>query len=127
MSRLQQFIVGGVEDITFPFKTDIVSISHLKNEEHPVLAPDLRKVPERHFARALTMAAAKQIMSATKEEEPRRIYLKDGSCVKLWIIRNHDIWSRVSDEELVAEYERFMADSQPGGCGEAPLSAQRTW
>lgn len=128
MSPLEEFIVTGIEEMTFPFKTDLVCISHLKSEEVPILPPNLRKSHERFFAQALVRAGAKQIMSPTNLNEPRRFWLNDGSRAKLWMIRNHDVWSVADEKDVVAEYERFMSHRRPGGEGaETPLSAQRSW
>ena len=125
MSRdlIEEWITGGIEANTFPFKTDLVSIEHLRSHDRQVAPQEFRRLLPYVFSDALTKAGAKRLDNA--RGEAKRFWMTDGSRVKLWVIRNHDAWLAATDQEVIAEYESFLNGPNTDMDLPTALSAQR--
>jgi hypothetical protein len=99
---LVQWIEEGMEDESWPFMGDLVSTNHLAQ----CLPPGLKSVTTQLLGRALKEAGATYL---------GQFKLSAGNSVRMWCLRNLDMWLKAEKDEVVASYEQWSMTNEPGG------------
>ena len=99
---LKVWISECIESESWPFMGDIVHTNHLVE----CIPPYLRGVTPNLLARTMKDCGCKQL---------DQVKLENGSRVRPWSVRRHEVWDGVGAKAVVSEIERWLADREPGG------------
>jgi hypothetical protein len=107
-SGLEEWISENIEDESWPFNNDLVSIKHLKNRE--VCPNGYEKWSNQKWAEALKNCGAERLDCYPK--------LSDGSRVKLWAVRRKEMWASQSSSDegnrvMLRYYESASLEQAP--------------
>lgn len=106
-SRLEEYVLTGIEERRWPFTSDIISVSDLK--ESRIIPGAITSQSERAWGAALTLAGAVKL--------PQQINVGNGIRKRLWAIRRPEIWlnNDMKTERVAEEYNKWVGSGQPGG------------
>jgi len=104
-SPLEDYIHEGIENSTWPFQMDLVSLHHLRTSNH--VPTRLRDYSPNKWAEALLKCGA------VKWQEGRKILLNEGHH-KLWIIRRVELWGQAGAELVREHFDKWRGASAPG-------------
>lgn len=97
-TRIEEYVQDGIEEKRWPFQGDIVSITHLMDEE--VCPNSLQRVSAKQWSFALKKAGALPY--------EKQIPMNDGSKARVWILRRHEMYVNLEPKEIAKLYEKWL-------------------
>lgn len=104
-SDLEMWIAEAIEDSIWPFNAgEIIGTMHL-----------IDALKKKHFAKKVTVSSVGRILSALGHTTTLKVKLSNGNKIKVRPIRRHEMWASAENDVIAKEYEKWSAESQPGG------------